>query len=84
MRNILIAATALCLSTGTAFAEIAVVPRPTANPRSSAVEPIKHSVHETAITDCEGMWDRGTHMSKRDWSQTCRRVQNRLQQLELR
>jgi len=84
MRNTIIAATAFCLSTGFAFAEVAVAPRPTANSSPSVVEPTKQSVHETAITDCEHMWDRDTHMTKRDWSQTCRRVQNRLQQLELR
>ena len=84
MRNIIITATVFCLSTGTAFAEVTVAPRPIAKPRSSVVEPTKQSAHETAISDCERMWDRGTHMTKRDWSQTCRRVQNRLQQLEIR
>jgi hypothetical protein len=84
MRNIIVAATALCLSAGTAFAEVVVAPKPGADPRSTVVQPTKQTAHETAITDCEGMWDRGTHMTKRDWSQTCRRVQNRLQQLELR
>jgi hypothetical protein len=84
MRTIIVTATAFCLSAGIAFAEVAVVPKPIANPRASAMEPTKQSAHETAITDCEGMWDSGTHMTKRDWSQTCRRVQDRLKQLELR
>jgi hypothetical protein len=84
MRSILITATVFCLSTGIAFAEVTVAPRPSANPHPSAVQPTKRGAHETAITECEQMWDRGTHMTKRDWSQTCRRVQDRLQQLEVR
>lgn len=34
-----------------------------------------------AIANCEQMWDRGTHMTKREWSLTCRRVQYRLRQI---
>jgi len=37
--------------------------------------------------DEHGTWlgfPRGTHMTRNDWSRTCRRVQNRLQQLDLR
>ena len=30
------------------------------------------------------MWDRGTHMTEQDWSLTCRRVQERLEQPQLR
>jgi hypothetical protein len=84
MRNIIIAAAVLCLTAGAGLAEVAVVPKPGVDPRSAVVQPTKQSAHETAITDCEQMWDRGAHMNKRDWSQTCRRVQNRLRQLELR
>jgi hypothetical protein len=39
---------------------------------------------EAAVADCERMWDRGTHMTKKEWSRTCRRVQNRIQQFEQR
>jgi hypothetical protein len=84
MRNIIIAAATLCLSAGAGLAEVAVALKPGVDPPSTIVQPTKQSAHETAITDCEGMWDRGTHMTKHDWSLTCRRVQNRLQQLELR
>ena len=84
MRNITLAAALFCSSASIAFAEVPVMPRPPSGSRSLAVEPTKQSAHETAVADCELMWDRGTHMSKREWSQTCRRVQNRLQQLELR
>jgi hypothetical protein len=84
MRYIATTATVLCLGMGTAFAEMAVAPRPAADPRASVVQPTKQGAHEAAIADCERMWDRGTHMTTRDWSQACRRVQNRLLQLEPR
>jgi hypothetical protein len=84
MRSIVMTASVLCLSTASAFAEVAAAPRPAAAPRASVVQPAGQSAHETAVTDCERMWDRGTHMTKQSWSQTCRRVQNRLQQLEPR
>jgi len=84
MRSSFIAATVLGLNVCAAFAQAPAVPPPAVDPRISPAVPSRQSAHETAVTDCERMWDRGTHMSKRDWSQTCRRVQNRLQQLEVR
>jgi hypothetical protein len=33
--------------------------------------------------ECVKLWDAGTHMSKRDWSRTCRRVANRLENLQV-
>jgi hypothetical protein len=82
MRDIIIAAAIFCSSASIAFAEVPVTPQPPTGSRSLAVEQTKQGAHETAVA--EQMWDRGTHMSKREWSQTCRRVQNRLRQLELR
>ena len=29
------------------------------------------------LTDCISDWDKGTHMSKQDWTRTCRRVVQR-------
>jgi hypothetical protein len=29
------------------------------------------------LTDCVSDWDKGTHMSKKDWTRTCRRVVQR-------
>jgi hypothetical protein len=84
MRILIVTAAALSFCTGAAFAEMPVAPRPAADPRASVVQPTKQSAYETAVADCERMWDRGTHMTKRDWSQTCRRVQHRLEHLELR
>jgi hypothetical protein len=28
------------------------------------------------------LWDRGTHMTKQEWARTCRRVENRLNNLK--
>ncbi len=33
--------------------------------------------------DCVRLWDSHTHMSKPEWSRTCRRVENRLQNLRV-
>jgi hypothetical protein len=57
---------------------------PTAVPTATSVEVAKQKAHAAAIANCEVMWDRGTHMTRNDWSRACRRVQDRLQQLELR
>jgi len=78
-----LAATMVCLSASVVSAEV-VAPRPAGAAPSSAEAASKRSAIEAAVADCERMWDRGTHMTKKEWSQTCRRVQNRIQQLELR
>jgi hypothetical protein len=75
----------LASSAGAALAQAAAVPiAQTAVATATSVEVAKQKAHTAAIADCEAMWDRGTHMTRNDWSRTCRRVQNRLQQLELR
>jgi hypothetical protein len=51
---------------------------------AASVELEKQKAHAAGIANCEAMWDRTTHMTKTEWSRTCRRVQNRLRQLELR
>jgi hypothetical protein len=35
------------------------------------------------FTSCLAMWERATHMTKREWSRACHRVENRLQNLQL-
>ena len=84
MGAIILATIVLCLSAGVASAEVVGVARPDGAAWPLAAEPSKQSVHEAAVADCEGMWDRGTHMTKKEWSHTCRRVQNRLRQIEVR
>jgi hypothetical protein len=40
-------------------------------------------VHDAAVADCVQMWDAGTHMTRQAWSHTCKRVQTRLDNLNL-
>jgi hypothetical protein len=40
------------------------------------------AIRDQAVADCERIWDPGTHMTKQEWSRTCRRVQTRLQRLD--
>lgn len=36
------------------------------------------------LSDCEDRWEAATHMTKKQWSRTCRRVLDRLRLLDLR
>jgi len=42
----------------------------------------KNSINER-YTDGVKLWDSRTHMSKAEWSRTCRRIENRLQNLQV-
>jgi hypothetical protein len=81
MQSTFAALLSLSLCVGAALAQTGAPVVPSATP---PVEPGKEKAYAAAIANCEGMWDRGTHMTRKEWSRTCRRVQNRLQQMELR
>jgi hypothetical protein len=83
MATLILTTAMVCLGAGVAFAEV-VAPRPPRAAPSSAEAVSKRSALEAAVADCERMWDLGTHMTKKECSRTCRRVQNRIEQLELR
>jgi hypothetical protein len=34
--------------------------------------------------DCMRLWDKATHMTRQEWSRTCRRVQSRLDQVRIK
>lgn len=36
-----------------------------------------------SYTSCLNIWDAGTHMSKTEWARACKRVENRLDKLQL-
>jgi hypothetical protein len=75
----------LASSAGAALSQAAPAPiAPTSVATATSIEVAKQKAHTAAIADCEATWDRGTHMTRNDWSRACRRVQDRLQQLELR
>lgn len=75
----------LTLSSSTAVSQ---VPPATAPPAARSVSltdiRLKQNADAEAVKDCEQMWDRDTHMTKKEWSTTCRRVQNRLRNLEVK
>jgi hypothetical protein len=75
----------LASSAGAALAQAAPAPiAQAAAATATSVEMAKQKAYAAAVASCEAMWDRGTHMTPNDWSRACRRVQNRLQDLELR
>jgi hypothetical protein len=86
MRCLIIIALLLGASIAPAVAEVA--PGTPAAPGASA--PSREAIsaqtgaYEAAIADCERMWDRATHMTRQEWRQTCRRVQDRLKQLQVK
>ena len=46
---------------------------------SAALPPAQE--HDRALAACKEMWDAGTHMTKQQWSNTCKRIQTRLDNL---
>lgn len=44
---------------------------------------VDKNARDVAVASCEQMWDRATHMTKLEWARTCRRVQDRLEKIQL-
>lgn len=53
---------------------LAVPARPRGEPPSESAVALKDAKESS---DCESRWDAATHMTKKQWSQTCRRVLER-------
>ena len=75
------------LSTSVALAEVA--PTPMTKSRIGVLSADEASIAKKAeedrsMADCERHWDARTHMTRQVWAQTCRRVQERFRQLDLR
>jgi len=86
MHRMIIVASLLVASAGLAFAQV-VPPSPAAPgslPKPGQTISAEKNARDAAVADCEQMWDRGTHMTKQEWSRTCRRVQDRLQQIQVK
>jgi hypothetical protein len=82
MRMTLIAALALGLSAAAALAQASNTSGATngaadSNPQSTIG---KSSVRDT-YAECMKIWEPATHMTKPEWSATCRRVQDQLEQI---
>ena len=43
----------------------------------------RQKIHDRDVADCLQMWDSGTHMTKPEWANTCKRVQTRLDNLNV-
>jgi hypothetical protein len=71
----------LALSAGSALSQTAPTDPATT---TTSIEAGKEKAYAAAIANCEGLWDRDTHMTRKEWSRTCRRVQARLKQVERR
>ena len=41
------------------------------------------NLHDSAVAACREMWDAGTHMTRQAWSNTCKRIQTRLDNLDV-
>ncbi len=47
----------------------------------AAPTPSARNAAQDALAECMQLWEPATHMTKREWSRTCRRVQTRLDQI---
>lgn len=66
----------LLLGAGSALAQTGALPSP------KAAAPAKSATDE-AMAECMRLWDSATHMTKQEWSRTCKRVQSRLDNLKI-
>jgi hypothetical protein len=55
---------------------------PAEDPQRPSLRP-QPNPHDSAVADCRGMWDAGTHMTREAWSNTCERIQTRLDNLDV-
>jgi len=57
-------------------------PPPAEQPQRPAPSPAQN-LHDRAVAACKEMWDAGTHMTRQAWSNTCKRIQTRLDNLDV-
>ena len=79
--RVIVSSAILVLSAGVAFAQTGSTAPSPATP-TSALRTGKSVVEENKA-ECMRLWDAGTHMSKQEWSSTCRRIQSRLENLKI-
>ena len=87
MRLFLVGVMTFSLGAGASLAQTGTAAQPAA-----AILPIRHppslpqsrqEKHASDVADCMQMWDTGTHMTKREWAATCKRVQTRLENIKV-
>jgi len=69
---------ALALVAGPAFAQIT---DPPSTSRSRDAAGSTRTATYVGGSDCMGLWEPATHMTKQEWQRTCQRVQGRLQEI---
>lgn len=84
MRFLFIATLLFVAGAGCVFAEVAPPSRPAASSALPSNKVAEKRAHDSAVANCVQMWDRGTHMTEQQWLRTCKRVQDRLQHIEMR
>jgi hypothetical protein len=89
MRTAIVTLLSLALGVGAALAQSAPIPPgPTTGtisktPAESRTPAVAKSTTAEGVAECMKLWDAGTHMSKAEWSATCKRVQSRLENLKI-
>jgi hypothetical protein len=79
--RLIITLLALSLATGQARSQVLSAPAKTlAEPKVESALVLEDA---REFADCEGRWEAATHMTKKQWSQTCRRVLDRLRLIDL-
>jgi hypothetical protein len=84
MRFLIIAVLLFVAGARCVFAEVAAPSRPAASSALPSNKVADKRAHDSAVANCVQMWDRGTHMTEQQWLRTCKRVQDRLQHIEMR
>jgi hypothetical protein len=78
---LLVGAVSLLFACGAAFAQSGkregTASTPTAVPDTQLSPAEIRERGAQYLADCVNDWDKGTHMSKKDWTRTCRRVVQR-------
>jgi hypothetical protein len=72
--RLLVIAVVLSLGAGATFAQIPI--------RAPSIPPALRP-HDSGMVGCVQMWDSGTHMTKQEWLRACKRVQTRLDRLDV-
>ena len=94
MRILIAASLALAASAGATLAQTGSAPSgPASTPSGRAASAKPATPAEAAraakvaadevMAECMRLWDKGTHMTKQEWSSTCRRIQSRLENLKV-
>ena len=92
MRSLIAASLVLAASVGATLAQTGALPSgPSATSPGGKSKPVtpaeaaraaKTAADET-VAECMRLWDKGTHMTKQEWANTCKRIQSRLENLKV-